>query len=111
MMVPRSSSSDSISDDCSTNARKRLSVSRNACWVSRKPTDFGAFPRPAIRVSGVLVTRAGLGLTPMARELLRCHGNGTAVRGRKQCTADWAVLERKYDITFVYQDVSSAPML
>src|SRR6185437_1986803 len=107
MMVPRSSSSDNMSDDCSTNARKRFSVSRNACCVSRKPTDFGAFPRAGKRASGVLVTRAGLGLTPIGRELLRGHRNGTAVRGPKYCTANWAVLERKSDITFVYQDVSS----
>src|SRR5690348_6771325 len=83
MMVPRSSSSDNMSDDCSTNARKRFSVSRSARCVSRKPTDFGAFPRAGRRASGVLVRRTGLGLTPIGRELLRGHGNGTAIRGRE----------------------------
>src|SRR5690242_517121 len=76
MTVPRSSRSESMSEDCSTKARNRFSVSRSACSVSRRPTDFGGFPRAGRRDSGALFTRAGLGLTPMLRGLLRDHGMG-----------------------------------
>src|SRR5690348_16781253 len=98
-----------MSEDCSTKFRKRSSRARRANSASCKPTDFGGFPARGRRASGVLVTRAGLGFTPISRGLLRTYGMELRLDfgGGEQCTANWAVPGRKSDITFVYFRVSS----